>query len=53
VVSPYFVLTTIPEGLSIDETDSLFADGFGVKKSIEMRKQKFMIAKQMREAMQA
>lgn len=47
------MLTTSSEGLSIDETDSLFADDFGVKKSIEMRKQKVMIAKQMREAMQA
>ncbi|RSH91581.1 hypothetical protein EHS25_009880 [Saitozyma podzolica] len=55
VIGYIFVLFCYPEtkGLSIDETDSLFADGFGVKKSIEMRKQKFMIAKQMREAMQA
>lgn len=36
------------EGLSIDETEHLFLDDFGVKKSVAMRKEKVAMAKQLK-----
>ncbi|KAI5476104.1 hypothetical protein MNV49_000422 [Pseudohyphozyma bogoriensis] len=46
-----FCLFCYPEtkGLSIDETDQLFKDGYGVKRSIEMRKEKAAYSKQLKE----
>ena len=38
-----------PEGLSIDEAFSLFADDFGVKKSKQMRKEKLELQKNLKE----
>ncbi|WWC61260.1 uncharacterized protein I303_103841 [Kwoniella dejecticola CBS 10117] len=52
VVGYIFVLLCYPEtkGLSIDETHALFASGFGVRKSVEMRKDKSELAKAFRNA---
>ena len=37
------------EGLSVDEAFSLFNEGFGVKKSKEMRKEKLALQKTLKE----
>lgn len=43
------IADNITEGLSIDETVSIFEDGYGVKKAAQMLKEKQQVQKQLAE----
>jgi hypothetical protein len=50
IIGYIFSVFCYPEtkGISVDETQEIFADGFGIQKSADMRREKIALAKEMR-----
>lgn len=49
IVGYIFAVFCYPEtkGISVDETAEIFADGWGIQKSADMRREKIALAKEM------